>query len=161
MKNILNDERGSAMVMALVFITGLALTASVIVYIATSEKRVTFNQYSHSRSFYASDAGTETTLNWLYINSRPPRFQNEVSGLVTQDNNFIEMEPDHKFKVDLHARQGANGSFQSYSMGDEAGSGNDPIPIKYVILSSGASANDSETLIEVLATRKYMGTGSH
>ena len=59
MRAILHNERGTAMVAALFFITALSLTATIIVWITSSERRSSHNEYSHVRSFYASDAGSE------------------------------------------------------------------------------------------------------
>jgi hypothetical protein len=50
MKNLIRNETGSALVTTLFFLLGLAVTGAIIAGIASSEKRVTYNEYTHTRA---------------------------------------------------------------------------------------------------------------
>jgi len=147
------------MVMALFFITALALTATIIVWVSTSEKRVSFNQYAHTRAFYSSDAGSESALNWLYINSQIPV---PIDGnVVKRDADYEEIHYDSKFKVDVEVKPAASGSWTNHAPGYESGSETQAIQVNYIINSDGASAADSEARIEVMAARIYIVSGTY
>lgn len=155
MKTLLRDERGSAMVMALVFITGLALTASVIVYIATAEKRVTLNQYSHARSFYASDAGSEQAINWLRVQPTPPgvvEVEPETLNRMVLSDHAATLSHDQEFELDIRQKLGASGNPEARPRPGWDESWRD---FDYVIDSFGNSVNKSNSRIEVHAARLF------
>ncbi len=145
MLNTLRSEKGTALVAALFFITALAVTATVIVWVTGSERRVSYNEYSHARSFYASDAGTERAINWVRTRPMPPPIINSEENFVSSMDDFYNMEDDHKYKFDVRfdRRRFRPGWSREY------------LDFDYTIDSRGASVQESSSRIEVLASRLF------
>jgi hypothetical protein len=137
------------MVTALFFILGLSVTAAIIVTIAGSEKRVSHNEYVHARSFYSSDAGTEVALNWLLMRQSPPRVIDQ-DGTVQALNDYTYLytsgntEPNkYKYDIDFDRVRFRPGWSREY------------LDFDYTIDSDGASTQQSETVIQVQASRLF------
>jgi hypothetical protein len=145
MLTTLRNEKGTALVAALFFITALAVTATVIVWVTGSERRVSFNEYSHVRSFYASDAGTERAINWVRTQQIPPPIINYEENFVSSMNEYYDMEDDHQFKFDVRfdRRRFRPGWSREY------------MDFDYTIDSRGASVQESSSRIEVRASRLF------
>jgi hypothetical protein len=146
------NEKGSALVTALFFITGLTVAAAIIAMVATSEKRTVQNEYTHSRSFYSSDAGTEAAINW--IRERPidsaPFPAGNLPGSVTQVNNYIDLHggPNdlsnkYKYGVDLNTLSPATGYDLSYRN------------FNFTIDADGAAAGGSNAAVQSQVTRLF------
>jgi Tfp pilus assembly protein PilX len=143
----MQGEQGSALVTALFFIIGLAVTAAIIVMVATSEKRVAHNEYTHVRSFYASDAGGEEAINWIRTSDPLAIFgasgtsvrtlgsysQLTVSG-STENNEY-------KYDIKSDGKGPAPGWSQEYNY------------LKCIVDSEGRSAQASEADIELETSR--------
>jgi len=149
MLNTLRNEQGTALVAALFFITALSVTATVIVWVTGSERRVSHNQYSHSRSFYSSDAGTETAINWIRTQQMPPAPVEVVASgnpRVKIEDTYTYITGDHKYKIDIT------------HTGIRFRPGWDPkyyVDFDYAIDSFGESSSQSETQIEVRVSRLF------
>ena len=154
MRSILRNEHGTALVAALFFITALSLTATVIVWVTGSERRVSFNEYSHVRSFYASDAGSEQAINWIRLQPVPPAVV-EIDGtdqFVKREINYTYMYSDHSYKVEVKHRIDAGGNIP---LRPRPGWDNSWVDFEYVVDSFGASVTEANTRIEVQAARLY------
>lgn len=156
MRSTLHNEHGTALVAALFFITALSLTATVIVWVTGSERRVSHNEYSHVRSFYASDAGSETAINWIRLQQVPPavvEIDPQTSDqYVKRDNSYTYLYSDHSYKVEVKHRLDASGNLR---LRPRPGWDNSWVDFEYVVDSFGSSVTEANTRIEVQAARLY------
>jgi len=148
MSTNLSNDRGSALVVALLFILGLTLTAAIVVRIAGGEKHVAFNDYTHTRAFYSSDAGGEEAINWIRTRRVAPtpdaqskvRNQGSYTDLVvagsTEENKY-------KNSITYDGRRYRPGWSREY------------VDYDYTITSDGASVQQSSTVVEVQASRLF------
>lgn len=141
----LRNEKGSALVAALFFITALAVTATVIVWVTGSERRVSFNEYTHVRSFYASDAGSETAINWIRIQPMPPAIVDAEEKFVRTLADYDNIETDHKYKYDVR--------FDRVRF--RPGWSRDFLDFDYTIDSKGSSVQESSSRIEVRTSKLF------
>lgn len=145
MLTTLRNDNGTALVAALFFITALAVTATVIVWVTGSERRVSFNEYSHARSFYASDAGAETAINWVRTRPIPPAIIDTEENFVAVINEYVDVEDDHKFKYDV--------TFDRVRF--RPGWSREYLDFDYTIDSRGSSVQQSNSRIEVRTSRLF------
>lgn len=137
-------ERGAAMVLAMGVLAVLAVLALVVVAIVMGEKRTALSDYSTSRSFYSADAATEAGVNWLKLQSVPAAIIDTASNVFVA-NTYTSLSSDHRYKfsvqyVDKRMRPGWSVEYKDYG---------------YTIVATGASAQASESGINVGATRLY------
>ena len=151
MSDFARNERGSALVTALFFITGLTVAAAVIAMVATSEKRTAQNEYTHTRSFYSSDAGTEAAINWVRerdINDPPIRPDNgdpvqELNSYVDLQGGSYNQDNRYKYGVDLDSKRTRPGWDVKYK------------DYNFTIDADGASAGTSSSQVEAQVTRLF------
>jgi len=150
MTSMLGNNRGSAMLVALFFILGLTVTAAIIVRVAGGEKHVAYNEYTHMRSFYSSDAGSEEAINWIRTRPVPP-VATDAQNTVRRQTSYTDLytsgsTEENKFKntitwaPPMHFRPGWSHDFRDFD---------------FTINSDGASAQQSEASIEVQASRLF------
>jgi hypothetical protein len=137
------------MVTSLFFLTGLTVAAIVIAMVATSDKRVAQNDYTHTRAFYSSDAGSESAINWLRVRNTWPTPLNEQGAVVRMDD-FTDLnvsghyeKNEFKYDMDFDRARFRPGWSKEYRDFD------------YTILSEGASAKESSAMVEVQASRLF------
>ena len=156
MRSLLRNEHGTALVAALFFITALSLTATVIVWVTGTERRVSHNEYSHVRSFYASDAGSEQAINWIRLQQIPPAVvevdPNTNDQYVKRETDYTYPLSDHSYKVEVKHRLDAGGNVR---LRPRPGWDNSWVDFEYVVDSFGASVTEANTRIEVQAARLY------
>lgn len=155
MRQLLQSNRGSALVAAMFFILALGFSATIITWVTSSERRVSHNEYAHARAFYSSDAGSEAALNWIRLQSMPPPTVISQNGnqYVMKDSTYSYIKSDHKYKSDVmhkidpgtgrvvrRHRPGWDSSWQDF---------------EYIVESQGESADQSATRIEVQAARLF------
>jgi hypothetical protein len=138
------NNKGIAMVVALAFIFGLSVIATIIVAVATSEKKSAFNDYTYSRSFYSADAGGEAAINWLRIQNSPPGLLDTLKHVYVP-SGYSSIASDHKYKHDVRyirkkLRPGWSHHYKDF---------------EYTINAEGASVQDSESQVEVQALRLF------
>ncbi|HKW15503.1 MAG TPA: hypothetical protein VJS69_13540 [Candidatus Krumholzibacteria bacterium] len=144
------NERGSAMVTALIFLVGLAVAGAVVAMVATSHRRVTQNDYTHSRSYYSADAGSESAINWIRLAAVPPTITNLATGAVRNQNSYTHLDvngdsENNMFKYDatydrVHFRPGWSKEYRDFD---------------YTVNANGASAQTSSAQVEVQVSRLY------
>jgi Tfp pilus assembly protein PilX len=144
MKHELSNDRGFAMVIALTFLTGLAVVAVIIVAVATMEKRTAFNEYTYTRSFYSADAGSEAAVNWLRFLSSPPGFL-DPSKTVYVPAGYTTITPEAKYKYNVTYLRKRH----------RAGWSKEYLDYEYRVDSDGTSVQDSESQVEVQALRLF------
>jgi hypothetical protein len=156
MRDMFESERGSALVAALFFILALTLTATVVVWVTSSERRISFNDYAHVRALYASDAGSEQAINWLRFQALPPPVV-EVNTttkdrFVRKDADQSTMHYDQDFRLDIKQKLNTLGGVQTRPR-----PGWDPswVDFDYVIDSYGNSVSESNARVEVRAARLF------
>jgi Tfp pilus assembly protein PilX len=145
MLKTLRNDKGSALVATLFFITALAITATVIVWVTSSERRVSHNEYSYARSFYSSDAGAESAINWIRTRQLPPAIIDAQEKFVANQNDYTMMYDDHKYKFDVRFvrvrfRPGWSQEYMDFD---------------YTIDSKGESVQQSSARIEVRTSRLF------
>jgi Tfp pilus assembly protein PilX len=139
-----SNERGSALVTAMGAMVILTVAALSIVTIATTEKVTGFSEYTNARSFYSADAATEAGVNWMRRQKTPPAIV-DTSRHVYVANDFTAMENNNRYRFDIgyvrkRHRSGYPVEFKDY---------------EYVVTAVGASAKESQTNLELVATRLY------
>lgn len=145
MLTTIRNDKGTALVATLFFITALAVTATIIVWVTGSERRVSHNDYTHSRSFYASDAGSETAINWIRIQQSPPPIVDAQDKLVANQDTYTYINKDHKFKFDVR--------FDRVRF--RPGWSREYLDFDYTVDSRGASVQESSSRIEVRTSRLF------
>jgi len=157
MKKLIGNQKGSALVTTLFFLLGLAVTGAIIVGIASSEKRVTFNDYTHVRSVNSSDAGGEEAINWI-------RNIASTSSMLVPKNTQVFNQASFTNLPDIHVsgednRYRYNVTFTN--LGPAEGYSSDYTYFYFRINSTGASSQDSEAAIEVGAQRLMLVNASN
>ena len=137
-------ERGAAMVLAMGVLAVLAVLALVVVAIVMGEKRTALSDYSTSRSFYSADAATEAGVNWIKQRKVPAAIV-DTSSNVFVANAYTSLSNDHRYKFNVQytgkrTRTGWSIEYKDYA---------------YSISAVGASAQASQSAIQVDATRLY------
>jgi Tfp pilus assembly protein PilX len=145
MLTTIRNNKGTALVATLFFITALAVTATVIVWVTGSERRVSHNEYTHTRSFYASDAGSETAINWIRTRQIPPRIIDTAEKFVANQDDYTYLQSDHKYKFDVR--------FDRVRF--RPGWSREYLDFDYTIDSRGASVQESSARIEVRTSRLF------
>ncbi|MGD8414166.1 MAG: pilus assembly PilX N-terminal domain-containing protein [Candidatus Latescibacterota bacterium] len=145
MLKIVRNEKGTALVATLFFITALAVTATIIVWVTGSERRVSHNEYTHTRSFYASDAGGETAINWIRVQQMPPPIIDSEHKFVASQDDYTYLTSDHKYQFDVR--------FDRVRF--RPGWSREYLDFDYTIDSRGASVQESSTRIEVRTSRLF------
>lgn len=145
MLTTLRNDRGTALVATLFFITALAVTATVIVWVTGSERRVSHNEYTHARAFYSSDAGSETAINWIRTQQIPPPIIDAQEKFVANQNDYTVLTGDHKYRFDVR--------FDRIRF--RPGWSREYLDFDYTIDSRGASVQQSSTRIEVRTSRLF------
>lgn len=145
MLTTLREEKGTALVAALFFITALAVTATVIVWVTGSERRVSFNEYTHARSFYASDAGSERAINWVRTQQFAPPLLDTETQQVLSIKDYMVLHDDHKYRYDV--------IFDRVRF--RPGWSKEYLDFDYTIDSRGTSVQESSTRLEVRVSRLF------
>jgi Tfp pilus assembly protein PilX len=145
MLTTLRSDKGTALVATLFFITALAVTATVIVWVTGSERRVSHNEYSHTRSFYSSDAGSETAINWIRTQQIPPRIVNPDSNYVRELTAYIP----------IHADQSYIYTVRFDRVRFRPGWSREYLDFDYTVDTRGASVQESSARIEVRTSRLF------
>jgi Tfp pilus assembly protein PilX len=138
------SERGSVMVLALGVLAVLAVLALVVVAIVVAEKKATLADYSGNRSFYSADAATEAGANWILRQPTPPPLIDAQSNVFVSAA-YTSLSNDHRYKFDVQyvskrPRPGWSVEYKDY---------------EYRVQATGASAQQSESAIQLGATRLY------
>ena len=139
-----NDERGSAMVLALGVLAVLAVLAIIIAGIVAAEKQTQTSEYANSRSFYSADAASEAGVHWIRQQTSPPPVIDVANNVLTS-TGYTLLSNEHRYRFDVQYvgkrfRPGWSVEYKDY---------------QYVVQAKGASAGQSESAIEVSATRLY------
>ena len=140
----IHNERGSAMMMALGALTVLAVIAMVALAITITEKRTAFSDFSGARSFYSADAASEAGVHWIRHEYTPPMVLDSLNH-VRVTNAYTNLSPGNGYRFDVtyvrkRYRAGWSTEYKDY---------------EYTVGAVGTSAQQSESDIEVKATRLY------
>lgn len=76
------NREGFALVTTLLIVLVLSVLAVAVAWMATSEKKISFNEGVHMRSVYAADAGGEASINFLRLSTLPPQIVNFADSTV-------------------------------------------------------------------------------
>lgn len=139
----INNE-GYAMVLALVFITALALLAGIIVAVSTSEKQTAFNDYTYSRAFYSADAGGEAAINWLLLSTSKPDLLDTLN-TVFVPAGYDTLSNDHLYKHNI----------TEVGQAHRAGWGTEWYDFEYEVESEGSSVAQASSDLELHVLRLY------
>ncbi len=144
MINPIQGEKGFAMITALAFIAILAVIATVSIWIAGSEKKVSFSSETHQGSFYAADAGGEAGINWLRTQPNPPDFIGTTKDVYNQAT-YTDLDDNQQYKFDMtyvrkKPRPGWSIEYKDFD---------------YLVLSDGSSTNNSQSQLELTLSRLF------
>lgn len=155
MWTFVRNDRGSALVTALFFITGLTAIATVIVFVTGAERKVAHNEYTHMRAFNSSDAGSEEAINWLRTQVFPPDEDPGNQNKVMDQTTYAALY-DANATTQLDNRYLYDITFAGAQWNPAYGT--DWVDYNYTIDAEGASAQESSTNIEVQASRLFANT---
>ena len=132
------------MVLVLGVLAALAVLAMVVMTIVTSEKRTQFTEYSNNRAFYSADAAGEAGVAWIRRQGSPPALVDSLSH-VSVAGAYTALSNDHMFQYDVRYvrkrfRPGWSVEYKDY---------------EYMVEARGASAQQTESAIELGAARLY------
>ena len=138
------NERGSALIMALGVMAILALIAIAVVAAVISEKRTGFSEYAGARSFYSADAASEAGVNWIRHQYTPPVTVDSIRHVVVNDT-YTAMAASNQYKYDVtyvrkRYRSGWSNEFKDY---------------EFRVDAVGTSAQQAKTDVQLGATRLY------
>ena len=144
MRNPLQGQKGFAMVSALAFIAILAVIATISIWVAGSEKKVSFSGETHQGSFYAADAGGEAGINWIRTRSTPPNFIGTTKD-VFNGSSYEALDDDQQYRFDMtyvqkRPRPGWSLEYKDFD---------------YRVLSDGSSVNNSQSQLELNLSRLF------
>jgi len=116
----------------------------VVLTVVISEKRTALSEYTNSRSFYSADAAGEAGVNWIRHQYFPPEVV-DVSNHVSLAPGFTTLDGPNRYKYDVtfvrkRYRAGWSSDYKDY---------------EFLVVASGASAQQSSSAINVGATRLY------
>jgi hypothetical protein len=139
-----NNERGSAMVLAIGVLAVLAVLAAIILTVVVAEKRTAFSEYANKRAFYSADAASEAGVNWIQRQASPPALVDSLRHVYVAPG-FTSLTSDHRYKYDVQFvrrrfRPGWSVEYKDF---------------EYRVDATGVSAQQSESAIELTATRLY------
>ena len=137
-------EKGFAMVSALAFIAILAVIATVSIWIAGSEKKVSFSGETQQSSFYAADAGGEASINWIRTRSNPPGFIGTTMD-VYQQTTYSDLDDNQQYRFEMtyvrkRPRPGWSIEYKDFD---------------YQVHSDGSSVNNSQSEVELNLSRLF------
>lgn len=154
MQSLICNEKGSALVTTLFFLLGLAVTGAIIAGIASSEKRVTHNEYTHMRAVHSSDAGSEEAINWVRNITSTAGLMVPPETSVNQLQSYTSLASQHVSGQDNRYRYNVTFIGQRPRPGYQAGtSGVSYKDFSFRIDAEGASSQESEAVLEVRADR--------
>lgn len=139
-----HHERGVAMVLAIGVLAVLGLLASVILAIVVAEKRTESAAYASDRALYSADAATEAGVHWLHGQPSPAALVDSLLH-VRVSQGPTALSPDHQYEFNVQYagnqfRPGWSIEFKDYL---------------YRVDASGTSAQHSEAVLQVNASRLY------
>lgn len=138
------NEKGSALVMVLGVLAVLAVLAVIAVTVVTTEKKTAATEYTNSRSFYSADAASEAGVNWIHLQASPPMLVDTLSH-VHKETAYASLSSDNRYQFDVtytrkRFRPGWSVEYKDY---------------EYTVEARGASAQESESAVQVTASRLY------
>jgi Tfp pilus assembly protein PilX len=144
MNRPMSSERGSAMVMALGVLTVLALLAVIVLTIVSANKRTESSDYANNRSFYSADAASEAGVHWIHTQGCPPSIVDTL-GHVSVTTAYTTLDTDHQYRFNVRYvtkkfRPGWSVEYKDY---------------QYVVEATGASAQQSQSTVNVNAARLF------
>jgi Tfp pilus assembly protein PilX len=144
MNNLILGEKGFAMVSAIAFIAILATIATISIWVAGIEKRVSFSSETHQGSFYAADAGGEAGINWIRTQPTPPNFIGMTKDVYNQAS-YANLDDDQQYRFNMtyvqkRPRPGWSTEYKDFD---------------YRVLSDGSSVNDNQSQLELNLSRLF------
>ena len=132
------------MVSAIAFIAILAVIATASIWIAGSEKKVSFSGETHQNSFYAADAGGEAGINWIRTQANPPGFIGTTKDVYNQAS-YTSLDNDQEYRFDMtyvrkRPRPGWSTEYKDFD---------------YRLLSDGSSVNNNQSQLELNLSRLF------
>lgn len=138
------DRQGFAMVTTLLMVLVLSVLAVGVVWMASSEKKITFAEQNHISSLFSADAGSEVGINFVRLSPSPPRIISYADSSVhflTDEGLYGSQNYDIKCVYTGKARRPGWGvDFKNYN---------------YRIDSTGAAATKGSSSVELVVNRLY------
>jgi len=138
------DREGFALVTTLLMVLVLSVLAVGVVWMATSEKKISFAEQNHISSLFSADAGSEAGINFVRLSPTPPRVINYEDSIVF-------------YQGDTNLQGAQNYDYQCVFIGKarRLGWGVDFKNYNYRIDSNGAAAAQGKTKVELVVNRLY------
>ncbi len=138
------DREGFALVTTLLMVLVLSVLAVGVVWMATSEKKISFAEQNHISSLFSADAGSEAGINFVRLSPTPPRVISYADSTVYyQGDTNLQGAQNYDYKcvfIGKARRLGWGVDFKNYN---------------YRIDSNGAAATQGKTTVELVVNRLY------
>ena len=137
-------REGFALVTTLLMVLVLSVLAVGVVWLASSEKKITFAEQNHISSLFSADAGGEAGINYVRLSSSPPRIIDWADSTVVNQG-----------ETNLHGSQ--NYDFQCRNTGKamSQGWGDNYFNLTYEIDSNGSASTRGKSGVTLVVDRLY------
>ena len=138
------DREGFALVTTLLIVLVLSVLAVGVVWVANSEKKVSFAESVHISSVFAADAGGEAGINFIRVSDAPPR-------ILDFNNNRVKSTG----QTNLQGSQNYEYDCNYVRKRPKPGWGVEYVDYDYRIEAQGTSAQNGQSGVGVVVSRLY------
>ncbi len=132
------------MVTTLLVVLVLSVLAVGVVWMASSEKKISFAESVHVRSVFSADAGGEAGINFLRVADSPPRI-----------SDFGSMSVQNVGNTELAGTQSYQYNAQWIKKSQKPGWGIGYMDYDYRVESTGEASSSGESEVQVVVSRLF------
>ncbi len=138
------DREGFALVTTLLIILVLSIIAVGAVWMANSEKRITFAESVHVEAVFSADAGGEACVNYLRLVDGPPSII-----------DFGDMTVHEVAETGIQGSQRYRYSCRFLKKTPKPGWGVNFLDYDYNVVTQGEASNDGQSGVALVAARLF------
>ncbi len=138
------DREGFALVTTLLMVLVLSVLAVGVVWLASSEKKITFAEQNHISSLFSADAGGEAGINYVRLSPKPPRIIDWADSTVVNQG-----------ETNLHGSQNYDFKCRNLGKAMSQGWGEKYYDFTYEIDSNGSAATQGKSGVVLVVDRLY------
>lgn len=138
------NREGFAMVTTLLVVLVLSVLAVGVVWMASSEKKISFAESVHVRSVFSADAGGEAGINFLRVADSPPRIS-DFGSMTVQNIGDTELAGSQSYQYNA----------QYMSKRAKPGWGTGYMDYDYRVESTGEASTSGESEVQVVVSRLF------
>ena len=138
------DREGFALVTTLLIILVMSVIAVGAIWLASSEKRISFAESVHISSVFSADAGTEAAINFLRFENSPP-----------QIFDFGDMTVHSVGETDIHGSQRYEYDCHFLTKRFKPGWGTAFLDYDYRVAAHGEASIEGQSGVDLVASRLF------